>query len=413
MLYMATVTGEAIRGSIILALAVLAVGTLIVLTILKAEDPARMAFRWVMTALVGAFMVWKVAPTVGQGGYGGAFVGIPLTAVCGLVLAIVWRHALAGLVAKPFADLYDGGSTPPEPRPAYSVAQARQKQGRPVEAVAEIRKQLDRFPTDFEGHILLAQIQAEDLQDLPGAELTIQHLCAQPGHAAPNIAFALYSMADWYLKYAQDREAAQRCLQEVTTLLPDTEFALTAAQRIAHLGTQEMFLPPEERKKYFVTEGLKNVGLARSTPALQPEEKKPGERATEYVSHLEQYPLDTEAREQLASIYLDHYGRLDLATDQLEQMIQQPARPAKSIVRWLNLMADFQIRAGADYETVLSTLQRIVDLDPKVAAAETARNRIALLRLELKAKQPNQTVKLGVYEQNLGLKGPSRKIADR
>jgi hypothetical protein len=114
--------------------------------------------------------------------------------------------------------------------------------------------------------------------------------------------------------------------------------------------------------------------------------------------------LDTEARENPAVIYADHYARLDLAFDQLEQMIQLPNQPHRLVVRWLNQFADLQIRSGADYESVKSTLQRIVDLDPNVAAAEIARKRIDLLKLELKAKQAKEAVKLGTYEQNIGLK---------
>src|SRR5206468_9399515 len=66
-------------------------------------------------------------PIVGQGGYGGAFGGIPLTAVCGLTLAIIWRRSIASLVADPIASLYDGGTTPPDPHPAYSIAQSRDR----------------------------------------------------------------------------------------------------------------------------------------------------------------------------------------------------------------------------------------------------------------------------------------------
>ena len=134
--------------------------------------------------------------------------------------------------------------------------------------------------------------------------------------------------------------------------------------------------------------------------------------AAEYVKHLEQHPMDTEAREKLAAIYADHYARLDLATDQLEQMMQLPNQPARLVVRWLNQLADLQIRSGADYESVKQTLERIVELDPNLAAAETARKRIGLLKLELKAKHANEAVKLGTYEQNIGLKrgggSPSR-----
>src|SRR5262249_42443784 len=124
-----------------------------------------------------------------------------------------------------------------------------------------------------------------------------------------------------------------------------------------------------------------------------------------YVNHLQKHPLDMEVREKLAVLYSDHYGRLDLAIDQLEQMIQQPNQPARLVVHWLNRLADLQIRFNAEYEVIKGTLERIVELDPKVAAAEMARKRMDLLKLELKAKQPNQAVKMGSYEQNLGLKG--------
>ena len=106
----------------------------------------------------------------------------------------------------------------------------------------------------------------------------------------------------------------------------------------------------------------------------------------------------------MAGIYADHYARLDLALDQLEQMIQLPNQPHRQVVRWLNQYADLQIRSGSAYEAVKPTLQRIVDLDPNVAAAEIARKRIDLLKLELKAKQPKEAVKMGTYEQNIGLK---------
>jgi tetratricopeptide (TPR) repeat protein len=397
-------TWQIIRAVFSIAIPVVVFGGLIVFTIIKAEDPARMTFKWVLTLIVLAFMVFKVAPIVGQGGYGGAFGGIPLTAACGITLALIWRHTIAGWVANPIASLYDGGSTAPDPHPAYSVAQSRQKQGKYLEAVAEIQKQLERFPTDFEGHMMMAQIQAEDLNDLPAAEATVQRLCAQPGHAPRNIAFALYSIADWYLAIGQDREAAQRILEQVSQQLPDSEFSLGAAQRIAHLADREMLMSSHDRRKLILKEGVQNIGLLPHSDHFRPAETDPGLVATEYVKHLEQHPLDTEAREKLAVLYANHYQRLDMATDELEQLIQQPNQPSRLVVRWLNVLADLQIRGGMDYEAVRATLQRIIDRDPKAAAASLAQNRLATLRLELKAQQKNQAVKLGSYEQNIGLK---------
>jgi tetratricopeptide (TPR) repeat protein len=393
-----------VRGTFLLALALSAVGWFMVRCLKRSEDPARLLFKWILTGGVIGCVIWVVGPLVAKGDETAAFIGVPLCAVVGIALAIVWRHDVANLIAKPFSNLFDGGSVEPIPHPAYSVAQSNQKRGKYLEAIAEIRKQLDRFPTDVEGHLLLAQIQAEDLKDLPAAELTIQRFCDQPGHAPPNIAFALYSMADWHLKVGQDREAARRDLEKIIELLPDTEFALGAAHRIGHLGSAEMMLASHERKIFAVTEGVQNLGLLRSQKHLMPAEPDLAHEAAECVKHLEQHPLDTEARERLAVIYADHYGRLDLATNELEQMIEQPKQPARLIVHWLNLLADLQIRSGAGFEAVQQTLQRIVERDPEVAAAEIARHRLALLKLEMKSRAKSQDVKLGSYEQNIGLK---------
>src|SRR5258706_1331280 len=337
--------GQIVRGIVILTVFAAILAWVVVRSIKNAEDPGRTVFKWILTGLIIGYMFWKVAPQVGQGGYAGAFIGIPLTALCGLVLAIIWRHNLAELVAKPFGALYDGGDEEVVPRPAYSIAQARQKQGKYLEAVAEIRKQLDRFPTDIEGQMLLAQIQAEDLKDLPGAEITIERFCAQPGHAHMNLAYALYSLADWHISVGQDGEAARRDLEKIIALLPDSEFALGAAQRIAHLGNLDMILAPHDRKKFTVTEGPRNLGLMLAQDQTKPKEIDPAKLASDYVKHLEEHPLDTEAREKLALIYADHYSRLDLASDQLEQMIAQPNQPGRLVVHWLNLLAALQIRS--------------------------------------------------------------------
>lgn len=385
-------------------------GFVALLTMKRSEDPARTAFKWLLTLGVIAFVRWKAFSLADQGGLA-AFYGVALCMIGGLAVFITWRQDIGAFIARPFVSLYTGGDEPPEPQPFYSIARARQKQGRYQEALAEIRAQLERFPTDFEGHMLMAEIQAQDLKDLAGTDTTIQTLCAQPGHAPKNIAFALYSLADWHLKYAQDREAARCALEQVIALLPGSEFSLTASQRIAHLADPNMPMAQLEPKKFVVTEGVRNLGLVKSSAAFVPKEIEPGKVAAEYVHHLQQHPLDTEVRERLAVLYADHYQRLDLAADQLEQMISIPNQPGRLVVRWLNLLADLQIRSGLEYEQVKRTLERIIELDPNLAAAETARKRIALLKLELKAKQQNQAVKLGTYEQNIGLRRGARPPA--
>src|SRR6267142_715723 len=287
-------TFEIVRAGIVPALSLLAIGWLLVRSVKRAEDPARLIFKWILTAVLIGFMILGVGPVISKGGYGGAFGGVPLAVICLLVLTAIWRHSIGSIVAKPFSSLYDGGDDEPDPHPAYSVAQARQKQGKYLQAVAEIRKQLDRFPTDFEGQMMLAEIQAHNLKDLPGAQLTIDRLCAQPGHVPKNIGFALYSMADWHLKIGQDREAARRNLERIIELFPGSEFALGAAHRIGHLGSLQMLLEPHERKKFAVTEGPRNLGLLSARNQIKRPEVEPEKVAGEYVKHLEEHPLDTE-----------------------------------------------------------------------------------------------------------------------
>lgn len=386
-----------------LAVAAGAVGWFLFRCLKRSDDPPRLIFRWVLTVLVVGFLIKVVGPMTGSESLEAVY-GVPLAAACAIALTIIWRQNIAELIARPFSNLYDGGATEPIPQPAYSIARSLQKKGHYLEAVLELHKQLERFPADVEGQMLLAQIQAEDLKDMPAAELTIERFCAQSGHAPQNIVFALYSLADWHLKVARDREAARRDLEKIIALLPKSEFALGAANRIAHLSPEEMLLAQHDRRKLAVTKGPQSIGLLRGREPVGPAEADPEQVAAECVRHLEQHPLDTEARERLAVIYADHYGRLDLAAGELEQMIGQPNQPAKQVVHWLNLLADLQIRGGAGLEAARQTLQRIVDRDPNAAAAEIARNRLGLLKLELKAKDKSQAVKLGSYEQNIGLR---------
>lgn len=389
-------------GSLVVCVAL--VGWVMWRCLKKNEDPAKLVFKWILTGLVLGVMFWKVVPIVAAGGYGGAFVGIPFTAVCGLALAIIWRRSIAGLVAKPFGALYDGGDAEVDPQAYYSIAQAKRKRGHYNEAIAEIRKQLDKFPTDFTGQMLLAEIQAENLNDLPGAEVTIQRLCQQPGHAPRNVAYAFNTLADWHLKFSVDRDAARADLQRIVDLFPESELALVAEQRIGHLAATDYMLAAHDRPHVHLPEGVKNIGLLQASQHLTPTSRDPAEVAGEYVRHLEQHPQDTEAREKLAVIYADHFQRLDLAADQLQQLIDQPNQPARQVIHWLNLLADLQIRHGAGYDPAWQTLAQIIERYPNQAAADVARNRMDLLKLELKAKSVTSSVKLGDYEQNIGLK---------
>jgi len=372
------------------------------------DDPAQLIFKWVLSAvglvgLVADGIYLRKAIDRGLD-YGAAFYGAICAAALGVYFAAIWRRDIAGLVAKPFGALFDGGSAQVDPQAYYSIAEAKRKRGHYTEAIAEIRKQLQKFPNDYTGQLMLAEIQAENLNDLPGAELTIERFCHQPGHAPRNLAFALNTLADWHLKYALDRAAAKLDLQKIVELLPNSEFALLAAQRIGHLASTDYMLAAHDRPAVHLPKGIENIGLLQASSHLAPKGSDPAQLAQEYVAHLAQHPQDTEAREKLAVIYADHFQRLDLAADQLQQLIDQPNQPVKRVVHWLNLLTDLQIRHGAGYDAASQTLLQIIERYPNHSGATIARNRLDLLKLELKAKDTKPPVKMGTYEQNIGLK---------
>ena len=370
----------------------------------RSYDPAKLLFKWVCTAVVGGVIIGKAMPLFARGGED-ALIGLFLTLFCGIALAITWRHSITDLIANPIGSLYDGGREEVEPKPFYSIALSQRKRNKPLEAIVEIRKQLAKFPDDFEGIMLLASIQAEDLKDLPSAELTLNRYCDRPEAPPQQVAAAWTQLADWHIRILQEVESGRAWLEKIIERYPNTQQALAAAQRLAHLGgTKKILLDARDRQPVAVPEGVKNIGLLQSTEFLRPTEDDPGKLAAEYVKHLEAHPLDTEVREKLAILYARQFKRVDLAMLELEQLINQPNQPPKRVAQWVNLLADLQIHGGADYETVRATLQIILDRFPGLPVADLAQSRLNILKLEIKGQRETPNKTMGVYEQNIGLK---------
>lgn len=376
----------------------------IVLSIRRSDEPWKLTFKWITTpiiALVGVYLAREMGP---YGPY--------LIAIMGIGFSIMWTPHLCDWLLNPLVKAFDGGSEPPEKRPYYSIAIAKRKSGKPLEAVMELRKQLDKFPKDFEGIMLLAAVQAEDLADLPGAEITLNKFCNLPDAPPKQVAAALTRIADWQLKLVQDADAARAALQQIIDRYPESELSLHAEQRIAHLGgTEKILLAGHDPQAVAVPEGVHNLGLLNSAAFIVPDEIEPGKLAAAYVKHLEQHPQDVEAREKLALVYAHDFKRLDLATLELAQLINERRHPPKDVARWLNLLAKLQIDLGADVATVRGTLEKIVESFPTLPLADVARRRLARIESEFRGQKETPSVKLGVYEQNIGLKrGSPREL---
>ena len=397
-------TFEIVRNAILSLFGLGFIGWFFWRTLKQSDEPVRLIFKWVLTAGI-FFAEWKyVLPMYGGGGLG-AICAIGMTGGLAIAFNILWRHSIIEFFTRPLTNIFDGGSEPPEAKPIYSSALSKRKTNRPLEAIVAIREQLAKFPTDFEGIMLLANIQAEDMNDLSGAEITLHNFCNLPKAPARQIVAALTQLADWHLKKNADVDGARAALQKIIARFPDTEIALRAEQRLAHLGeTEKIILGQHDRQATVVPAGVNNIGLLDSTDFLRPKEIEPGKLAAVYVKHLEQHPHDTEVREKLATIYARDFKRLDLAALELEQLINETKHKPKQIAGWLNLLANFQVELGADVATVTATLGEIVARFPDSPMAEIAQRRLARINLEFKGLQTTTEKKLGDYEQNIGLK---------
>ncbi len=395
-----------IRALLVLVTALVMLGAFLWWMLKRSRAPGDLFMRLVIMLGILSFAYYSIDKLAGDGTPAGQIAGVMAGLVFGLILAVIWVPPFLNKVSDWIGGLYTGGMEPPTPEAFYSPAQAKRKQGKFREAIYDIQEQLERFPDDVTGHVMLAEIQAENLQDVSAAQITIERFCHAPKREPAHIAYAMNALADWHLKIAKDIDAARETLEKLRVLLPDTEQAMMAAQRLAHLTSPEMILSQQEHKPIHLQAGASHVGLMANSATLRKEAEDPAETAAALVRQLERHPLDCEAREKLAVIYQEHFKRLDLAAEQLEQLITAPHQPPKEIARWLNLLADFQVQQGADYDTVRQTLQRIIDQFPGVAAEQLAKQRIEFLRLEMKGKEKSQSVQMGSYEKDLGLRKP-------
>jgi tetratricopeptide (TPR) repeat protein len=366
------------------------------------DDPKDLTIKWIITA--GCVVLWIWLGIQAQGaGYGGAFVIPGVAAATGIMLAVLWTPRISSWLISPITKWYDGGDEEPEMKPLYSIAQAYRNRGNYEQAIAEIYRQLRNFPNDYQGYMMLAEVFADDLHDMEEAGKTVEHLLTIPELASKNAAYALTRLADWEVKYRSDLETARALFHRIIDLLPNTVEAQLAAQRIAHMASPEDLANMQDPRVIHLEHHEERIGL-QGRVVEAPKELTPAAMAQRYVDHLREHPLDNETREKLAQLYANEYQRLDLAQGELEQLIAAPNQIPKHVVHWLNLLADLQMKLTGDAAAARKTLERIGELYPESAAANNARVRISQLKLELNQHAAQRTVKLGSYEQNIGLR---------
>lgn len=343
---------------------------------------------------------------------GGGLIVLAVMLIIGIPLGILWVPHLAAFALTPFFNSMTGGNDQVERRPFYSRAIALRKRGDYSGAINEIQGQLVMFPGDADGLMMLAEIHTENLRDFPTAIAVLTELINTPGRTDGEVSLALSRLAELQLNRLNDIAAARATYERIATSFPHTEAALTARQQLAHLPGAEQLAQKLERPKLVVTHHEEKLGLTEDLGTAQLPVDNSGPETNTLLAHLEQFPDDWEAREKVARLYLDHWKRPDLAADQFERLISQPAAPTKQVVNWLNDLADVHLKAPDGVAAARLALERIGQKFPGSQWEAQAKSRISLLGLDQRAKSVPKTLKLGSYEQNIGLKRGDPTIPD-
>ena len=374
------------------------------------NDPVKVIVRWVIT-LMAVFFVFY-GPAQSGGGIGLIFV-LLLMIPCLVLIGLMWAPAIGNWVASPITNAMTGDSRESYNKPEYGIAIARRKRGRYVEAIEAIDVQLAKYPGNLDGLMLKATIEAENLGDLSAAAATIQETLSDQGQLNYRLPVALNKMAEWQLTIAGDPDAARRTLQQIRTALPNSQAAQLAAQRLASLDSSEesesAVVDFNESYQKLVEESAQKDDFTSPLElpkAIELNQQQVHEKAFQTcLSRVETHPDSINNREELAALYLGEGKEPAMALKQYEYLLALPGTTIHQKTAWLNKIADIQLKSGESYETISSTLEQIIALDPRAAPAARAQQRISYLPIELRsANRKTKRLQLSSYDDELGLK---------
>lgn len=339
------------------------------------ESPVKLIFKAAATAAV----IWFYFD-LKKGGPFGMLLSIAVLSA----LAFLWwadvGEMLGGLIT---GGMMGGGKV--DKTALLSRVESLRKTGRYEEALEEAQEQLAKFKNDFDCYMMIASIQAENMDNLPIAQSLLESLIENNKKLErKQVTYAMNTLADWQLKFGKDPDAAKSTLERIIAKYPDTRASQGAESRIAHMASKESLEAADKPKEGKVMPKFeRDLGLKGLKPDLV-KKVDPNELTDRYIAQLEAHPNDWDTREKLAVHYIEHYQNLACALEEMELLIKSKLASKEDRCRWLHQMADWQTKVGNDQEAAKATLQRIVDKYPDTAHAERASQAILYLR---KAKE--------------------------
>ena len=321
------------------------------------------------------------------------FRALCFTCLVGTALPVLWLVWMGGwytvgfaalLIGLPIAGYAKSILQKPKQRPMYSRAIARMKFGKFADAEMEIIRQLESAENDFDGWLMLAGLYANQFKDIAEAEQIILEICDQPKVTPSQISVALHKLADWQLAIANDPDAADRALQVIKTRLPASHLARMAELRRTQLPRTRHELQEKRQPRHIPLPALNESSGTAANDVPHPEQA--GILISQLTEQLTRNPNDAADREKLARLLAEPLGKVDVAIEQLELLVQMPGQPDAKRAEWLGLIAAWQLKFQQDEPAARGTLDRIVREFPDTPQAFAAQRRISLLKAEAAAR---------------------------
>ena len=263
--------------------------------------------------------------------------------------------------------------------PMYARAIARMKFGKYSEAELEIIHQLEKCEDDFEGWMMLAELYANQFNDLPEAEQTILEICDHPKTTPSQLAVALHRLADWHLHRAGNPEAARRALEMICHRLPGTHLAHMAQLRLNQLPISTGELRQQQQASRIPMPALGDTMDEAPDHESEVDRKQAAQEANNCVEILKSDPNNVAARDRLARLFAEHLDQPGLGLEQVDLLLDMPDQPEARRAEWLGLLAAWHIRYLHDTNTGRKALERLIREFPQSPQALAARRRIRLL----------------------------------
>jgi tetratricopeptide (TPR) repeat protein len=152
---------------------------------------------------------------------------------------MAWAVAVGMPVIEWVADRAAGGIYQPgdanfRVRPEFSVAEAHVKAGRYAEAIAQFRRDAEKFPDEAVPYVRIADLQLEHLHD-PDAAIAELQTALTKAQGPDAVALIGNRLADLLLRHRHDHAAAMECYRAIQHRCPGTKHARHAADRAACL----------------------------------------------------------------------------------------------------------------------------------------------------------------------------------